>query len=463
MMKNISNIIKKNLSLAVFVFLAAAVSHLLARPVLAAGPVLSLEKDYSTYYIGQTFTINAVLTASGSAHTRSDLVLTFDPTRLEVVSLDQGSLYWNYYSQTYDNASGSARISGSYWGSSQISSGTMASITFRAKAAGVVTLDTSNTTIYDGANNPYVSDLPTTSLAIATATTNAALSLRADYAYWGVNDPRWISINLNTQGNNIAGADVVLQYDPAVLRYVSHQAGSLFPNQPGFDVNQQTGRIYLSGVANQGSPINTAGQMARLQFEALRPGPATVSFVWSVNSTTDTNIVSYNQVNTDLLSSPPDPLTLEIGNGGTVSFSFDLQDFLGDRASMSGTLQVGPNTLSFSNPSAAGVVSGLALGTLNYGSSYNAILRVPGYLRKQVASIFMFGANPASGVLEYGALTPGDINGDDVVNTFDLSQIFSAWNNVYATMQPADLNGDHQVNTFDVAILYKYFNQSVSL
>jgi len=140
-----------------------------------------------------------------------------------------------------------------------------------------------------------------------------------------------------------------------------------------------------------------------------------------------------------------------------------LLDFLGNITSKAGSITVvAPNvTNSFSSPSSLGEVINLALGTFSYGVSHDLVLRVPGYLAKKQTQIISAGANPSSGLTDYGDLTPGDVNQDDVINTVDLSQVFNFWNATGATT--ADLNGDSKVNTFDVGILYAYFNQTAAL
>jgi hypothetical protein len=48
---------------------------------------------------------------------------------------------------------------------------------------------------------------------------------------------------------------------------------------------------------------------------------------------------------------------------------------------------------------------------------------------------------------------PGDVNGDNQVNIFDLSQLLSNWNRTGATRSNGDLDGNTIVNLFDLSIL----------
>jgi len=145
-----------------------------------------------------------------------------------------------------------------------------------------------------------------------------------------------------------------------------------------------------------------------------------------------------------------------------------LKDRLSDLSLKSGNLTIsGPNLQNlFSNSSDQGLVTGgrkgsvanIQLGTFLYGQPYDVVLRINGYLRTKVNSTINAGQTLS---LDFGSLTPGDLNTDGVINSFDLFQIFNNWgtnsNNI------SDLNGDGKINTFDVSILYNYFNQTETI
>lgn len=59
------------------------------------------------------------------------------------------------------------------------------------------------------------------------------------------------------------------------------------------------------------------------------------------------------------------------------------------------------------------------------------------------------------------ATQPGDVNGDKIVNVFDLSTLLSNWNKEGATKSQGDLNGDGVVNVFDLSTLLKNWGNSV--
>jgi hypothetical protein len=63
-----------------------------------------------------------------------------------------------------------------------------------------------------------------------------------------------------------------------------------------------------------------------------------------------------------------------------------------------------------------------------------------------------FDTNEAFDVIvrTFGSATPGDVNGDDLVNAFDLALLIGAWGTTDAS---ADLDGNGDVDASDLAIL----------
>jgi hypothetical protein len=448
-------------------FLLAPLLPLSESQAQAAGPELVLQSSRNTVYTNQTFTITASLAATGTAHSNTTLQLTYDPDLVEALQVNQGSLYYTYNNQNIDATNGIVTISGNFFGNTLVQSGTLATVEFRAKTTGTAQISSADSSIYYNSDQLYVSSYPTTSVTINPPEADAVLTLSSDFSSWVLNDSQWISLVVDSQGNQVAGVDAILLYDPTKMQYSNYSWSGLFPYQPTFSVDPDAGRIYISGVTTEGNPMNTVAEMLRVEFTTIALGETAFSFDWTAGSTTDTNIASYTAINTDLLAVAPTPLTITTITGATLNFSFELKDFLGDISSVSGTLAVDTQTpRSFSNPIASGStgqISSFFLGTLLFDSSHDLIIRVPGYLRKKQTAVITVGANPLSGYLQYGQLTPGDINGDNVINSFDLSNLFNSWNNTYVSKVAEDLNGDNKVNTFDAAILYSYFNQTAAL
>lgn len=456
---------KKTALFFTLVLLLASSMFVSVAEVRAADPALSISPSSTAVYEGQTFDVTVELTSDNNPHSQSDVELQFDPAVLQVDGVTQGSLYSNFSNESIDNTGGTVSFQADFFGGSDTGSGTVATVTFSTVAAGSDTLAfTTNTQILDDTSVAYGSSVFTSgAVTVNTALADAVITMSSDFTDWAVGDQQEIIVSVDSQGNNLAGVDLVLTYDPAVFTFNSASWKDLFPNQQGFSNDTTNGIVTISGVSDQSNPFNGSGEMVGFFFEGAAIGSGSFDFDWTLGSTTDTNIVDMDNQNTDLLTTDPAAIAINVVNSATLSFEFSLLDFLGDITTKSGTILVsGPDiTTAFSSPSALGVITDLALGTFTYGSAYDLVLRVPGYLATKQNQLISAGVNPSTGNLDFGALTPGDVNQDDVNNTFDLFEIFNNWNTTGSVT--TDLNGDQKVNSFDVGLLYAYFNQSASL
>src|SRR5581483_9106704 len=79
-------------------------------------------------------------------------------------------------------------------------------------------------------------------------------------------------------------------------------------------------------------------------------------------------------------------------------------------------------------------------------------ISVPGYLSKVIHNV-----NPANvNTLNFGQLTPGDLNGDGIVNAIDYSIMASKFGQAYGL---ADFANDGKVDANDISILIGSWNQ----
>jgi len=435
-----------------------------APAVLAADPTVTLSPASSTVYQGQTFSVNVELAADSNNHSETTFTVAFPAAVLRLDSISQGSLYFNQVANTIDNVAGTGTATYNFFGGSQSTSGTVATLQFTALATGTGSLAFTGTNqVLDSGSIAFTSPTFTGSTyTVSAPLTESILTLSSDYTDWSQGDSQTVTIALDTQGNEVAGVDIDLTFNPAVLQITNTNWAGLFPNQQGLTFNNSAGTLSVSGVVNQGSPYNGQGTILTITFQALAIGTSNIDFAWTSGLTTDTNIVDYNNANIDMLSSDPAALAITVSSGGTLDFTFGLLDFLGDMTTKTGTLKVsGPNvTTNWSSPTQSGAIpnllgtiTGHPLGTFAYGSAYDVIITVPGYLKTKQNATLSSGTNPT---MAFGDLKPGDSNGDGVNNSFDLSSVFGQWNSSFSTN--ADFNGDGTVNTFDVAILYQYFN-----
>ncbi len=117
------------------------------------------------------------------------------------------------------------------------------------------------------------------------------------------------SVNLNTGGAQTDGTDAILVYDTSRLSTNTNSiaSGTIYPDYPGNNVDEATGRITVSGLSSITSAFSGSGTLATVTFTVLPQAPvgvATVNFDFDANDkskTTDSNVVERGTV-TDILS-----------------------------------------------------------------------------------------------------------------------------------------------------------------
>lgn len=453
----------KKINLLFGILLFSLVYLFSARQVHAA-PRLYFSPSNDTYYKNQTFSVDVYLDSDGINHKEGHVEIDFDNTLLEVETITDQAVYYTFptINNYYDNLTGKIVFQGDFYSNAYPNSGKLFRINFKAKAtSSSYTLSFNNATYIKDASDLPISPLTkeTTTLIFNTPDLDSLLTLNSLYDSWSKNDTQEILIDLDTKGNDIAGVDIILNYNPSLFEYQNYTWSGLLPTPQGYSVDTVNGRITISGVANQGSPINTRGNLIKLAFKALTTtGSGNFSFDWTSNSTIDTNIVSYYNQNTDLLVTQPAVKSISVIDSATLDFSFNLLNFLGLGKNRNGTITVsGPNVMSnFVAIINSGIanVTGHSLGTFTYGQAYDLIISVPGYLKKKITNqVINAGINSA----QFADLKPGDIYSDGVVNSSDLQYLYSSWNRTDYPIE--DLNADGKVNTFDVSILYSQFNE----
>lgn len=133
-----------------------------------------------------------------------------------------------------------------------------------------------------------------------------------------------IPVYLNNNGNPIAGVDVQLQFDRALLQLIDIQTpvssaqifGTYLPITPEGIFNKtavienarSTGIISFSAVSYDlthsvvQSPITTSAKLVNLVFTPIKTGTANLTFIYDGNSTADTNIISSTASPIDLIT-----------------------------------------------------------------------------------------------------------------------------------------------------------------
>ena len=120
-----------------------------------------------------------------------------------------------------------------------------------------------------------------------------------------------IKIDLDTQGVQTDGTDVIVTYNPAQLTTSTSGItnGTIYPEYPGNSVDNATGKISISGISSVSSPYTGSGTFATVKFTVASTLAANaainLNFDFDPNNktkTTDTNVVERGTI-ADVLSS----------------------------------------------------------------------------------------------------------------------------------------------------------------
>lgn len=135
-----------------------------------------------------------------------------------------------------------------------------------------------------------------------------------------------VAINVDTAGAQTDGTDAILIYDPT--RFSTDQSqikpGTIYTDYPGNSVNQQTGRVTVSGLASVSSPFTGTGTLATVTFTVLPTAPAGLSQVTfdfdpqNTSKTTDSNVVQHGTVSDILGQVVNGNYTVGTGACGTI-------------------------------------------------------------------------------------------------------------------------------------------------
>lgn len=131
-----------------------------------------------------------------------------------------------------------------------------------------------------------------------------------------------IKINLNTQGVQTDGTDVIVLYTPAQLSTTTSQItnGTTYLEYPGTSVDAQGGKISISGISSVSSPFSGSGTFATIKLNVASTlaenTKVNLNFDFDPNDktkTTDTNVVERGTI-ADVLSAAPSA-SYTVGSG----------------------------------------------------------------------------------------------------------------------------------------------------
>lgn len=120
-----------------------------------------------------------------------------------------------------------------------------------------------------------------------------------------------LNIELDTTGAQTDGTDAILKYDPTRLSAQKIESGTIYADYPGSNIDPQSGKITVSGLAQVAQPFSGKGTLATIHF-TIPPNTPTgltqIKFDFDPNDktkTTDSNVVERTTI-VDVLSSVTD-------------------------------------------------------------------------------------------------------------------------------------------------------------
>lgn len=117
-----------------------------------------------------------------------------------------------------------------------------------------------------------------------------------------------LKIDLNTGGAQTDGTDAILLYDSSRISASSISSGTIYPDYPGNNIDENAGKITISGLASVTTAFSGQGTLATINFtlkDNAPTGATQIKFDFDTNDkakTTDSNVVQRGTV-ADILSS----------------------------------------------------------------------------------------------------------------------------------------------------------------
>lgn len=124
-----------------YFFLIASIA-IFFYPKHVEAATLSLSPSSQTISVNGTMDIAVTLNTEGAQTSATDVILTYDTSKVDLIDIIYGSLYDQYIGETIDNTNGRASISGIASSTTSLysGSGTFATFRFRGIQAGTTTI-----------------------------------------------------------------------------------------------------------------------------------------------------------------------------------------------------------------------------------------------------------------------------------------------------------------------------------
>lgn len=110
-----------------------------------------------------------------------------------------------------------------------------------------------------------------------------------------------VNVYLDTGGARTDGTDAIINYDSSRFTATSITNGTIYPDYPGNNIDEATGKITVSGLASVNAPFSGKGVLATLNFtvkDTVSTGSTQITFEFDPQNKTDTrdsNVVTAQQ------------------------------------------------------------------------------------------------------------------------------------------------------------------------
>lgn len=292
-----------------------------AVPATAFGATLSVSPANGTYQTGNIITAQIIVDTQGVAIEGADIrYLNYNPALVEVqdensslagVQIAPGTLMPTTAANTVDAGLGRIAFSQVISGSTTFTgTGVLATVRFRVLGPG-----SANVAFTFTQGNTADTNIASAGTDVLTSVAGGAYTLVTPppppptilapllYAYspsgtkaTGTSFP--INIMLDTRGNAIDGADIIMTYNRSLVKVIDANSsvagvqimpGTLMASTRANIVNTY-GSIEFSQTTSANASFSGSGVLATINVQALAPGTANFTFTFIKGRTTDTNI-----------------------------------------------------------------------------------------------------------------------------------------------------------------------------
>ncbi len=130
-------------------------------------------------------------------------------------------------------------------------------------------------------------------LAKPPAVSAATLSFAPKSIFLTEGDQKAVTVSLGLAGESILGVDLVVRFDPALIKIIDFRGLSVFDFQSGEIIDNDKGIARYSLSETYGSFVKTSGNIAEFVVEGIKETTGTyITLEYTTGQTNDTNVVA---------------------------------------------------------------------------------------------------------------------------------------------------------------------------